>query len=69
MGYRTGPRQKRTRYIEDAKQATGKLIAEIQIGPRMISIIESSARYAQAMEAAARQPRRHNCGDNGSRRL
>ena len=28
---------------------------EIQIGQRMLGIIESSARYAQAMEAAARQ--------------
>ena len=60
MGYWTGPRKKRTLYIADAKQATGKLIAEIQIGsridrPRMLNIIESSARYAQAMKAAARQ--------------
>ena len=39
----------------DAKQATGQLITEIQIGQRMLGIIESSARYAQAMEAAARQ--------------
>ena len=42
-------------YIADAKQATGQLITEIQIGQRMLGIIESSARYAQAMEAAARQ--------------
>ena len=39
----------------DAKQATGQLITEIQIGQRMLGIIESSARYAQAMKAAARQ--------------
>ena len=32
-----------------------ELITEIQIGQRMLGIIESSARYAQAMEAAARQ--------------
>ena len=37
----------------DAKQATGQLITEIQIGQRMLGIIESSARYAQAMKAAA----------------
>ena len=42
-------------YIADAKQATGQLITEIKIGQRMLVIIESSARYAQAMEAAARQ--------------
>ena len=42
-------------HIADAKQATGQLITEIQIGQRMLGIIESSARYAQAMEAAARQ--------------
>ena len=36
--------------------ATGQeLITEIQIGQRMLGIIESSARHAQAMEAAARQ--------------
>ena len=55
IGHRTGPRKKRTLYIADAKQATGHLITEIQIGQRMLGIIESSARYAQAMEAAARQ--------------
>ena len=56
IGHRTaGPRKKRTLYLADAKQATGQLITEIQIGQRMIGIIESSARYAQAMEAAARQ--------------
>ena len=55
IGHRTGPRKKRTLYIADAKQATGQLIMEIQIGQRMLGIIESSARYAQAMEAAARQ--------------
>ena len=55
IGHRTGPRKKRMLYIADAKQATGQLITEIQIGQRMIGIIESSARYAQAMEAAARQ--------------
>ena len=55
IGHRTGPRKKRTLYIADAKQATGQLITEIQIGQRMLGIIESSARYAQAMEAAARQ--------------
>ena len=32
---------------------SGQLITEIQIGQRMLGIIESSARYAQ--EAAARQ--------------
>ena len=43
-------------YIADAKQATGQLrITEIQIGPRMLGIIESNARYTKAMEAAARQ--------------
>ena len=43
-------------YIADAKQATGHLrITEIQIGPRMLGIIESNARYTKAMEAAARQ--------------
>ena len=41
----------RCRVAEDAKQATGQLITEIQIGQRMLGIIESSARYAQAMEA------------------
>jgi hypothetical protein len=55
IGHRKGPRKKRTLYIADAKQATGHLITEIQIGQRMLGIIESSARYAQAMEAAARQ--------------
>ena len=55
IGHRTGPRKKRTLYLADAKQATGQLITEIQIGQRMLGIIESSARYAQAMEAAARQ--------------
>ena len=55
IGHRTGPRKKRTLYLADAKQATGHLITEIQIGQRMLGIIESSARYAQAMEAAARQ--------------
>ena len=55
IGHRTGPRKKRTLYIADARQATGQLITEIQIGQRMLGIIESSARYAQAMEAAARQ--------------
>ena len=54
IGHRTGPRKKRTLYIADARQATGQLITEIQIGQRMLGIIESSARYAQAMEAAAR---------------
>ena len=49
--HRTGPRKKRTLYIADAKQATGQLITEIQIGQNMLGIIESSARYAQAMEA------------------
>ena len=48
IGHRTGPRKKRTLYIADAKQATGQLITEIQIGQRMLGIIESSARYAQA---------------------
>ena len=48
--HRTGPRKKRTLYIADAKQATGQLITEIQIGQRMLGIIESSARYAQAMD-------------------
>ena len=53
IGHRTGPRKKRTLYIADAKPATGQLITEIQIGQRMLGIIESSARYiyAQAMEA------------------
>ena len=57
IGHRTGPRKKRTLYIHvaDAKQATGQLITEIQIGQRMLGIIESSARNAKAMEAAARQ--------------
>ena len=55
IGHRTGPRKKRTLYIADARQATGQLITELQIGQRMLGIIESSARYAQAMEAAARQ--------------
>ena len=55
IGHRTGPRKKRTLYIADVKQATGQLVTEIQIGQRMLGIIESSARYAQAMEAAARQ--------------
>ena len=32
---RAGPRKKRTLYIADAKQATGHLITEIQIGQRM----------------------------------
>ena len=45
IGHRTGPRKKRTLYIADAKQATGQLITEIQIGQRMLGIIESSARY------------------------
>ena len=49
-------RKKRVLYIADAKQATGHLrITEIQIGPRMLGIIESNARYTKAMEAAARQ--------------
>ena len=48
-GHRTGAA------LCDARQATGQLITEIQIRQRMIGIIESSARYAQAMEAAARQ--------------
>ena len=52
IGHRTGPRKKRTLYIADAKQTTGQLITEIQIGQRMLGIIESSARYAQAMETA-----------------
>ena len=55
IGHRTGPRKKRVLYIADAKQATGQLITEIQIGPRMLGIIESNARYTKAMEAAARQ--------------
>ena len=46
IGHRTGPRKKRTLYIADAKQATGQLITEIQIGQRMLGIIESSARLA-----------------------
>ena len=45
IGHRTGPRKKRTLYLADAKQATGQLITEIQIGQRMLGIIESSARY------------------------
>ena len=59
IGHRTGPRKKRTLYIADAKQATGQLITEIQIGQRMLGIIESSARYVYMctgnLEAAARQ--------------
>ena len=47
IGHRTGPRkkrhEKRTLYIADARQATGQLITEIQIGQRMLGIIESSA--------------------------
>ena len=45
IGHRTGPRKKRTLYIADEKQETGHLITEIQIGQRMLGIIESSARY------------------------
>ena len=45
-GTKTGPRKKRTLYTADAKQATGQLIKEIQIGQRMLGIIESSARLA-----------------------
>ena len=42
IGHRTGPRKKRTLYIADAKQATGHLITEIQIGQRMLGIIENT---------------------------
>ena len=64
IGHRTGPRKKRTLYIADAKQATGQLITEIQIGQRMLGIIESSARYVQAME---RWRQRH--ADDSSRMM
>ena len=63
IGHRTGPRKKRTLYIADAKQATGQLITEIQIGQRMLGIIESSARYAQAMESAAARQRQQSYDD------
>ena len=57
-------------FIADARQATGQLITEIQIGQRMLGIIESSARYAQAMEAAgqrhANDSRRMMMGRNGT---
>ena len=56
IGHRTGPRKKRTLYIADAKQATGQLITEIQIGQRMLGIMfETSARYAQRAHRQWRQ--------------
>ena len=55
IGHRTGPRKKRTLYIADARQATGQLITEIQIGQRMIGIIESSARLHRDMPRPWRQ--------------
>jgi hypothetical protein len=33
-GHRTGPRKQKTQHIADAKIATGRLMAEIKIGPR-----------------------------------
>ena len=35
-GHRTGPRKQKTQHIADAKIATGRLMADIKIGPRMI---------------------------------
>ena len=59
IGHRMGPQKKRTLYIADAKQATGQLITEIQIGQRMLGIIHREQRQictaAQTMVAAARQ--------------
>ena len=45
-GNRTGPRKQKTQYIADAKTATGRLMAEIKIGPRMVDMIERSATHA-----------------------
>ena len=42
---------------QNAKIATGRLTAEIKIGPRMIDMIDRSATHARTVEAAARQQR------------
>ena len=42
---------------QNAKIATGRLTAEMKIGPRMIDMIDRSATHARTVEAAARQRR------------
>ena len=42
---------------QNAKIATGRLTAEMKIGPRMIDMIDRSATHARTVEAAARQQR------------
>ena len=42
-GHRTGPRKQKTQHIADAKIATGRLMADIKIGPRMVDMIERRA--------------------------
>jgi hypothetical protein len=49
--------KQKTLLIADAKIATGRLMAEIKIGPRMVDIIERSATHARTVEVAARQRR------------
>ena len=55
--HRTGPRKQKIPHIADARIATGRLMEEIKIGPRMIGMIERSATHARTAEAAARQRR------------
>ena len=54
---RSGPRRAKVAHIADARGGGGALVARIQIGPRMVGMIEDSARHAVAAEAEARQHR------------
>ena len=47
-GHRTGPgaSKQKIQHIADAETATGRLTAEIKIGPRMVDMIERSATLA-----------------------
>ena len=70
IGHRTGPRKKRTLYIADEKQETGHLITEIQIGQRMLGIIETSRAapdmctlHTGNLEAAASHERQQSYDD------
>ena len=54
---RTGPRKKpEVHYIANKRnRASGALATRIKIGPRMVSIVEESARAAAAEDAARRR--------------
>ena len=66
IGHRMGPQKKRTLYIADAKQATGQLITEIQIGQRMLGItsLEASSRAAPDMLRPKRPWRQRHANDS-----